>query len=81
VTALALGRHGHGPALVLLHPLGADRRMWAPCSTASPPSASATAGEFALSRVAAGGHVRTWDDPEQVAAVLVAGSVAARRAG
>jgi pimeloyl-ACP methyl ester carboxylesterase len=76
-----IGRHGHGPALVLLHPLGADRRMWARCSTASPPNASAPAGEFAVSRVAAGGRVRTWDDPEQVAAVVLAGSVAARRAG
>ncbi|MEA2382198.1 MAG: hypothetical protein QOH72_2169 [Solirubrobacteraceae bacterium] len=30
MTALAFERHGRGPALVLLHPLGADRAMWAP---------------------------------------------------
>lgn len=28
--ALAYDRTGSGPALVLLHPLGADRRMWSP---------------------------------------------------
>ena len=27
---LAFDRVGHGPVLVLLHPLGADRRVWAP---------------------------------------------------
>ena len=27
---LAYERHGSGPALVLIHPLGADRTMWAP---------------------------------------------------
>ncbi|MEA2317640.1 MAG: hypothetical protein QOD44_1829 [Solirubrobacteraceae bacterium] len=27
---IAHERHGRGPALVLLHPLGADRRMWSP---------------------------------------------------
>lgn len=27
---VAYERHGTGPALVLIHPLGADRRMWSP---------------------------------------------------
>jgi pimeloyl-ACP methyl ester carboxylesterase len=27
---VAYERHGRGPALVLIHPLGADRRMWSP---------------------------------------------------
>ena len=29
-TAVAFERHGSGPALVLLHPLGADRSVWEP---------------------------------------------------
>ena len=29
-TAIAYDRRGSGPALVLLHPLGADRHVWAP---------------------------------------------------
>ena len=30
MSVLGIDRSGHGPALVLLHPLGADRSVWAP---------------------------------------------------
>lgn len=66
VAGIAYDRAGTGEALVLIHPLGGDRRVWRPILPLFTGHR-----EIVLPDV---GHIPMWDDPQGVANALLAGS-------
>lgn len=60
---IAHDRTGNGPALVLLHPLGADRHVWDPRRP--------RARRRWLGRA---GHIPMWDAPAPLAQTMLEGS-------